>query len=107
MLQPSPCNMRQDRWLTDTDLMGHDLSRQFLCGTGGSRWFVPFSAKLAEIADLRQSPCDTWDPGNSISWQRFWGSKLQTALTQGWMKRSSLRQPPLAYGGDIDTVLVT
>lgn len=28
-------------------------------------------------------------------------------LTQGWMERSSLRQPPLAHGGDVDTVLVT
>lgn len=46
------CNMRQDRRLTDTALVGHDSSRQFLCGRGGSRWFAPFAAKLAEMADL-------------------------------------------------------
>lgn len=47
-----PCNMRQDRWLTDIAFMGHDLTTQFLSGTGGSRWFAPFAVKLAEMADL-------------------------------------------------------
>lgn len=99
--------MRQDRQLTDIALMGHDLTTQFLNGTGGSGWFAPFAVKLAEMADLRPSPHDRYDPCNSINWQRFVEGKLKTALTQGWMKRSSLRQPPLTHGGDIDAVLIT
>lgn len=58
-------------------------------------------------AGLGHSPRDGCDSGDQISWQRSGGSKLQAALTQGWMERSPLRQPPLAHGGDVDTVLVS
>lgn len=59
------------------------------------------------MAGLEHSPRDGCDSGDLISWQRSGGSELQAALTQGWMETSPLCQPPLAHGGDVDTVLVT